>query len=123
MSHPDLEPPSADERFANAIAEWRSRHRLRDEDPVLLLLELFLIHQARWDEFRRREMPSFDGVNGQITKLLESNRDVAARFESLAGLLRSAQRTAGDPVVNRTVAWTAWLAATLAGYLLGRVWP
>ncbi len=116
------EPPSADERLEAAVGEWRSRHKLKEDDAVLLLLELFRIHQAHWDELRRRELPSFEPLNGQITQLLEAHRSLITQTETLSSLLRRVQRNASVPVVTRTAAWLAALAGTFAGYLLGRAW-
>jgi hypothetical protein len=123
MNDSPPEPLSMDERFEAAIAEWRSRHSLKDGDPILLLMELFRIHQANWDELRRREIPLLDPLNQQIVGFLEANRSLSAQCETLAGLLRSAARATPSPVINRTAAWLAWLVATVAGYFLGRSWP
>jgi len=46
------------EDFAKAIESWRHKHQLRDDDPVVLCLELFRIHQDHWDNIRRQEFPS-----------------------------------------------------------------
>src|SRR5258706_13102807 len=69
---PDKEQPNFDEEFDAAVAEWRNKHRLREDDAVLLLVELFRIHQRHWDELRRREIPSFQQFRGHITKLIEA---------------------------------------------------
>ena len=57
MSKPNTQPPDFDEEFTKAVAEWRDKHRLREDDAVILLVELFRIHQQHWDELRRREIP------------------------------------------------------------------
>ena len=56
---PNTEQSDFDEDFEQAVARWRQRHKLREDDAVLLLVELFRIHQRHWDELRRREIPSF----------------------------------------------------------------
>jgi hypothetical protein len=91
---------------------------------VLLLVELFRIHQRHWDELRRREIPSFE----QFRATSRSSRKRQSTFQGtvcrLAGTTeqpippRTAQRH-----VTRTAAWFAALARMLAGYLLGRAWP
>jgi hypothetical protein len=58
-----------DDEFEEAVAEWRSRHRLAEDDAVLLLIELFRLHQRHWDEIRRRELPSFEQFRSDIAKL------------------------------------------------------
>jgi len=57
---PTNEQPDFDEEFAKAVAEWRDKHRAARNDAVILLVELFRIHQRHWDELRRREIPSFE---------------------------------------------------------------
>src|SRR5437773_4962994 len=66
---PNNEQPNFDEEFDEAVAEWRDKHRLREDDAVMLLVELFRIHQRHWDEIRRREMPSFEQFRADIAKL------------------------------------------------------
>jgi hypothetical protein len=41
---------------------------------VLLLIELFRIHQQHWDELRRREFPSFNEIQADVTRLGEAAR-------------------------------------------------
>ncbi|HEX3719006.1 MAG TPA: hypothetical protein VH595_13640 [Verrucomicrobiae bacterium] len=60
------EQPDFDEEFAKAVAEWRDKHRLREDDAVILLVELFRIHQRHWDEIRRREIPSFEQAQREL---------------------------------------------------------
>jgi hypothetical protein len=63
MSKPSTQPPDFDEEFTKAVAEWRDKHRLREDDAVILLVELFRIHQRHWDELRRREMPVLRAIS------------------------------------------------------------
>ena len=37
------------EDFANAMESWHRKHQIREDDPLLLCLELFRIHQDHWD--------------------------------------------------------------------------
>ena len=41
---PNTEQPDFDEDFEQAVTRWRERHKLREDDAVLLLVELFRIH-------------------------------------------------------------------------------
>ena len=47
------------EDFAKAMEAWRRKYQLREDDPLLLCLELFRIHQDHWDDIRRKDVPSF----------------------------------------------------------------
>lgn len=119
MDHP-FDPPSIDEQFEDAIAEWKHRHQLREDDAVFLLIELFRIHQQHWDELRRRELPSFCEFHDDISKIAEAARTFQ---QHSAVLLQKLPRS----VPSRkplTISWAAGLfaaiAAGFAGYFLGR---
>ena len=53
-------PPDFDEDYLQAIAKWRETNKIKDDDTILVLMELFRIHQNHWDEIRHRQMPSPD---------------------------------------------------------------
>ena len=120
---PSNEQPNFDEEFDAAIAEWRDKHRLREDDAVMLLVELFRIHQRQWDEVGRREFPAFVQFRSDITKLAEAARTFQGQSAALLEILRTqapAQRAAR---VTRAAAVFATIAGLLAGYLIGRAWP
>src|SRR3989442_14034111 len=71
---PEINQRDFDEEFMQSIVTWRERHRLREDEAVLLLVELFRIHQSHWDEIRRRELPSFEEFRADIAKLTEAAR-------------------------------------------------
>jgi hypothetical protein len=122
MSKPTTKPPDFDEEFIKAVAEWRDKHRLREDDAVTLLVELFRIHQKHWDELRRREIPAFSEFRADIGKLADAARTFQVQSSSLLEAMR------GQPMANRAVRITrpaaifAALACLLGGYLIGRAW-
>lgn len=120
---PNIEQPDFDDEFEREVAAWRERHRLREDDAVLLLVELFRIHQRHWDELRRREVPSFELVRADIAKLTETTRTFQAQSAALLEVLRKLPSTHLAARVTRAAAFFAALAALLAGYLIGRAWP
>jgi hypothetical protein len=120
---PVPEQSDFDDEFERAIADWRERHRLREDDAVLLLVDLFRIHQRHWDELRQRELPSLDLVRADIAKLTESTRTFQAQSATLLEALRKLPSTHFAARVTRTAAFFAALATLLAGYLIGRAWP
>jgi hypothetical protein len=107
---PDQEPPSCDEILAAAVAEWRTRHRLREDDAVLLLVGLFRVHQQHWDELRRRDMPSFGPLQTDIRKLLETYQTCQQQIAALTEQIRTLPPTSKTTTVRRTAAWLAALA-------------
>ena len=121
MPHP--EHPDFDDEFERAVATWRERHKLREDDAVLLLLELFRIHQRHWDELRRREMPSLESLRGDLAKHSETTRTYLGQSAALLELLRKLPSTHLAARITRAAAFFAALACLLAGYLIGRVWP
>ncbi len=119
---PNHEQPDFDEEFAKSVAAWRDKHRLRDDDAVMLLVELFRIHQRHWDEIRRREIPSFEQFRADITKLIGAAQTFQQQSAALLDGLR--KHPANHAVrITRTAAIFAALAALLAGYLIGKVGP
>jgi len=112
-----------DEEFAKAVAEWRDKHRLREDDAVMLLVELFRIHQQHWDELRRREIPTFEQFRADIVKLASAAQTFQQQSALLQHALRSRSLTHGAARITRAAAIFAALAALLAGYLIGKVWP
>jgi hypothetical protein len=73
MSTPDqTAPPDFDEDYLQAVAKWKVQFKIKDDDPILLLLDLFRIHQVHWDEIRHRQMPSLDEFKADITALTEA---------------------------------------------------
>lgn len=120
---PNSEQSDFDEDFEQAVALWRERHKLREDDAVLLLVELFRIHQRHWDELRRREIPSFEQFRTDISKLAETTRTFQGQSAGLLDVLRKLPSTHLAARVTRTAAFFAALASLLAGYLIGRAWP
>lgn len=101
-------PPDFDEDFLQAVAKWKEQHKVKDDDTVWLLLDLFRIHQIHWDEIRDRQMPSLE----------EFQKDIAALTEA-AKLLKE-RATKEIRTVDLATAVCAAFSAALAGFLLGR---
>jgi len=122
MSKPSTEQPDFDEDFTKAVTEWRNKHRLREDDAVMLLVELFRIHQRHWDELRRREIPSFEQFRGDIAKLVGAAQTFQQQTAALLEILQSQPPAHRAERITRAAAIFATLAALLAGYLIGRAW-
>jgi hypothetical protein len=120
---PNIEQPDFDDEFEQAVIKWREQHKFREDDAVLLLVELFRIHQQHWDELRRRELPTYGEFRADIGKLSEAARTFQGQAAALLELLRRQPATASTVRITRTAAFFATLASLLAGYLIGRVWP
>jgi hypothetical protein len=122
ISKPSTEQSDFDEDFTKAVAEWRDKHRLREDDAVIFLVELFRIHQQHWDELRRREIPSFEQFRADIAKLVGAAQTFQQQTAALLELLRSEPPAHRAERITRAAAIFATLAALLAGYLIGRAW-
>ena len=122
MSKPSIQPPDFDEEFTKAVAEWRDKHRLREDDAVTLLVELFRIHQQHWDQIRRREIPAFGEFRADIGKLSEAARTFQVQSSALLELIRDHPAGVRSVRITRAAAIFAALACLLGGYLIGRAW-
>ncbi|MGA2279107.1 MAG: hypothetical protein ABSG80_02245 [Verrucomicrobiota bacterium] len=109
MSAPEqTTPPDFDEDFLQAIAKWKEQFKIKDDDPILLLLDLFRIHQNHWDEIRHRQMPSLDEFEKDITALTEATKILKERA------LKEIQ------AVELPTAIYSVIAAVIAGFLIGK---
>ena len=122
MSAPKTEQPDFDEDFTKAVAEWRDKHRLREDDAVIMLVELFRIHQRHWDALRRWEIPAFGEFRADIGKLAEAARTFQIQSSSLLEAIRSQSMGNRSVRITRSAAVFAALACLLGGYLIGRAW-
>ena len=122
MSKPSTQPPDFDEEFTKAVAEWRDKHRLREDDAVILLVELFRIHQQHWDQIRRREIPAFGEFRADIGKLAEAARTFQVHSAALLEAIRDHPAGVRSVRITRAAAIFAALACLLGGYLIGRAW-
>ena len=86
---PETDQRDFDEEFMQSIVAWRERHRLREDEAVLLLVELFRIHQSHWDEIRRRELPSFEEFRADIAKLTEAARTFQQQITAVLEVLQT----------------------------------
>lgn len=111
MNAPDQQPtlPNFDEDFLQAQENWKQRHKVRDDDTILALMDLFRIHQNHWDEIRHRQMPSLAVFKADIAALSEAANTLKERAEKE---VRS---------VDLATAIYAALTAMLAGFLIGRL--
>src|SRR2546428_13916776 len=69
--------------FDRSVETWKRKHGIREDDAVLLCVELFRIHQEHWDQIRHEEMPAFQEFRDSILKLNEA----AKVFQRQSGLL------------------------------------
>ncbi len=109
MSAPDqTTPPDFDEDFLQALAKWKEQHKIKDDDTILLLMDLFRIHQNHWDALHYRQMPSLDEFRADMAVLLEATKILKEKA------LKQAR------AVDLPTAISAAMAAALAGFLIGR---
>ena len=104
-----------------SIVAWRERHRLREDEAVLLLVELFRIHQRHWDEIRRRELPSFEQFRADIAKLTEAAKTFQQQITAVLEVLRTHPPAHRAARITRAAAIFAAFASLLAGLLIGIV--
>jgi len=111
-------PPDFDEDFLLAIKNWREKHKIQESDAIMLLLELFRIHQDHWDELRRRQMPSLDQFRQDIASTIEAAKSLK---EQTAKVLKALNvHPAAVKTIPLATAIFAALAALLAGILMAK---
>ena len=121
MSTPaPLPPPNFDEEFLEAIKQWRERNKVSSDDVVLLLLELFRIHQNHWDAMRRRQMPSLDLFRTDIGLMGAAVKSFKEQSTALIEALKNAPAITQSKTIALDTAIFAVLAAMFAGYLIGK---
>ena len=109
MSAPNpTPPPDFDEDFLRAIAKWKEQFKIKEDDTILLLMDLFRIHQNHWDEIRHRQMPSLDEFEKDIVALTEATKILKERA------------TKEIRAVELPIAICAVIAAAIAGFLIAK---
>jgi hypothetical protein len=113
--------PNFDEEFLQTLGQWKEKNKIRDDDAVFLLVELFRIHQKHWDALRQRQMPSLDQFRSDITAVTESAKSFREKLEELIGAL--AAQPAVVPVKTLPLSEAKYAAATtlLGGLLIGSI--
>src|SRR5436190_16041468 len=115
-----MNKPDFQQEFEEAIESWRQRHRIHDNDVILLCLELFPIHQEHWDAIRRRDFPPFQEFRDTVLKLGETAAHIQRLTSPLLAELRRYRD--GRQFIPPTVA-TIMLVVVLAfitGLLAGK---
>jgi hypothetical protein len=112
------EPQSGfDEEFDTAIEGWRNRHKLREDDAVFLLIELFRIHQRHWDELRKRDAPA-EQFGAGVVVCAEAAKAIQAETSELLKALQTI-KALNSTGVSATTAFVAVLCALTAGFIIG----
>lgn len=108
------------EDFARAISDWRKKYQLREDEPLLLCLELFQIHQSHWDAIRRQELPSFSDFGDSLKKLHQDAITFQRQANALTEELRRYKSAAHLIAPSVTGLILTAIFAALAGLLIGK---
>jgi hypothetical protein len=114
---PGQKPPDYDEEFTQAVEKFREQHKLPADDAVLLLVELFRIHQHHWDDLRRREMPSFEQFRTDIGSLSGAAKTFQQQVSTLIDALKKQPPGQPEEKISMPAAIFAVIAALLGGHL------
>ncbi len=113
--------PDFDEEFLQTLSQWREKHKIRDDDAVYLLVEMFRIHQKHWDELRQRQMPSLDQFRSDIAAVTESSRAFKEKSAELIEVFETSPAASPVKTIPLSAAISATAAALLGGLLIGFV--
>jgi tRNA A37 N6-isopentenylltransferase MiaA len=113
--------PDFDEEFLQTLSQWKEKNKIRDDDAVYLLVELFRIHQKHWDALRQRQMPSLDQFRTEITAVTESSKSFKEKLEELIEALAAHPTAVPIKTLPLREAIYAAAAALLGGLLIGLI--
>ena len=113
--------PNFDEEFLQTLNEWREKNKIRDDDAVYLLVELFRIHQKHWDELRRRQMPSLDQFRNDINTVTEAAKSFREKLEDLIEALAAHPAAVPGKTIPLREAIYAATSALLGGLFIGSI--
>lgn len=108
------------EDFAKAIEAWRRKHQLREDDPVVLCLELFRIHQDHWDDIRRKEFPSFSEFRDSFIQLQQQTNAIQRHETALLEELRRYPKPSRFTTPTVTGFLLTGVFAAVTGLLIGK---
>src|SRR5262245_50159995 len=111
------------QRFDAAVAAWRQKHKLREDDAILLCVDLFRIHQEHWDQIRRAEMPSLpslDHFQAHLAKFVEINTSFQRQANTLLEELHRRESNPRESGVSLSGALIIFLSALVAGFCMGK---
>ena len=118
---PKESKPDFDEEFLQTLSQWKEKNKIRDDDAVYLLVELFRIHQKHWDALHQRQMPSLDQFRGDITAVTESSKSFREKLEELIEALAAHPAAMPIKTLPLSEAIYAAAAALLGGLLIGLI--
>jgi len=111
--------PDFDEEFLQALKDLKEKSKIRDDDVIFLLVELFRIHQKHWDAIRQRQMPSLDQFRNDITAVTQSAQSFREKLEELIGVLAAQPVPVPVKTIPLPEAKYAVSCALLGGLLMG----
>lgn len=88
MERRPVQPRDFDAEFETAVENWRKRFGIKESDAVMLLLELFRIHQDHWDGIRQRDTMGLLEFRQMMEKQNESIRVFKSRADDVISGLR-----------------------------------
>jgi len=107
--------------FQRAIEQWRGHYRIKEDDTVMLMLELFRIHQDHWDGIRQRDTVGFLEFRQMIEKQNESMKTFQRHVDTVTDLLRQREDTRKCKAVADGIGTATMILVILAtGVLLGK---
>jgi hypothetical protein len=116
---------SGDEALEDAVASWRTKHHIREDDPMMAALDLVRVYLAH----APRPLPDSAEVPASYAEFRETVELLDRRADSFAkqslDLIIELRRVADRGSTKRELSFTALvllvMVATAAGYLLARL--
>ena len=116
-----MQTPDYDAQFKRAVEQWRGRYRIKEDDTVMLMLELFRIHQDHWDGIRQRDTMGLLEFRQMVGTQNESIKTFQRNVDTVTHLLRQREDTRKVKAVADGISTATMILLILgAGILLGK---
>ena len=118
-----MQTPDYDAQFKRAVEQWRGRYRIKEDDAVMLILELFRIHQDHWDGIRQRDTMGLLEFRQMVESQNESMETFRRNVDTVTHLLQQREDTRKGKAVADGISTAMIILLILgAGILLGKFW-
>lgn len=122
MERRAVQPPDFDAEFETAIEQWRQRFGVKESDAVMLLLELFRIHQDHWDGIRQRDTVGLLEFRQMMEKQNESIRIFKSKVDDvISGLRHREDNSKARAVRDGISTFIVIILIFVTGLLIGKL--
>ena len=113
-------PGDYETEFEEAIEQWRGRYNVQEDDAIMLLLQLFRIHQDHWDGIRQRDTMGTLKFREMVSDQAENMRRFQESVKTVTYHLREREeKTKCQAVIDGIGTATGLFFLIVLGILVG----